>query len=92
MASLITEKYIPLSSIWAAPIVYAISILIALRWNSREFLKRSLEIMHGFISFQSTKGVSFEEILMADVWTSFAKPLSQLISSNHIILKFIIFA
>lgn len=92
MTSLITENYFSLSSIWAAPILYGISLLIALRWNSREFLKRSLDIIRDFLSFQSSKRASFEEILVADAWTSFAKPLSQLIGSNHLTLKSIIFA
>lgn len=92
MAILITEKYFSLSSIWAAPIMYGISILIALRWNSREFLKRFFDIICGILSFKSTKRVSFEEILVADAWTSFARPLSQLVGANHLTLKFIVFA
>ena len=90
MISLIVEKYVPLGSKWASLIMCATSILIIIRWNSREFLKRSLEILRGFIGIQSNNGVSFDEVLVADVWTSFSKPTSQLISSNHMILKVII--
>ena len=92
MTSLVVEKYIPLPSMWIASLLCIVSILIIIRWNSREFLKRSYGIFRGFLSFQTDKGVSFEEILVADVWTSFAKPISQFISSNHILLKFIVFS
>ena len=91
MALLTSEAYIPFSSSWATPVGSVVSILIALRWNSREFVSGFLQIIYGFISFKSVKRVSFEENMVADVWTSFAKPLSQSISSNHLGLRLIIF-
>lgn len=92
MTSLVVEKYMPLASIWTTSVMCIVSILIIIRWNSREFLKRSVGIIRGFISLQTGNGVSFDEILVADVWTSFAKPISQLIGSNHMPLKLIFFS
>lgn len=89
--SLIAEQYIPFKTVWEIPLICILSVLIALRWNSSGFLNHFFELISRFFDLKLEKSVSFKEILAADIWTSFSKPLSQLISSNYLVIKLLIY-
>ena len=56
---------------------YLLYIFIMLSLNSKEFLKEIANILYSFTNL-STESVNFNAVLVADVWTSFSRPSSQI--------------
>lgn len=92
LISSISSKFIPNALLqYCILFQFLISLIIMLRWNSKDFLNETKLNLYFLLNFSISKSVEFTEILIADVWTSFAKPSSQLISPNYRYTRTILF-
>lgn len=92
LASSISTKYIPLKLMWISDsISYLVCVLIIMRWNSNDFMKKFITIICKMFSFRHSEDVDFIEILVADVATSFSRPLMMLAKTELVTIRTIIF-
>jgi hypothetical protein len=92
LASSINIKWIPLKMLWISDYAsYIICGLIVLRWNSRDFIKKFISIIYKMLCSKHSDDVDFVEILVADVCTSFSRPLMMQVKPEYIMIRAIIF-
>lgn len=92
LVSSISTKCIPLKLMWISDCIsYLLCVLIMLRWNSKDFMKKFITIIYKMFRFKYSEDVDFIEILVADVLTSFSRPLMMLVKTERITIRTIIF-
>lgn len=90
--SSICIKYIPLQlQRYIGAFSCFICLIIMLRWNSREFLLNTRFSLYKLMNPSFLKTIEFNEVLIADVWTSFAKPSIQLIGPSYYFIQSLMF-
>lgn len=92
LASSISTKCIPLKLIWISDYIsYLGCVLIMMRWNSNDYIKKFITIIYKMFRFKYSEDVDFVEILVADVLISFSRPLMILVKTEGIAIRTIIF-
>ncbi len=84
LCSILMRQFPSLSSfpmtVWSL-----LTIVISLRWTSYLWKAQCLLVMKRMLHFTRSQKLSFESILLADILTTFARPISSLFGSSKFI-------
>jgi hypothetical protein len=86
--SIVAFFYFPdIPDLWACLADFSIFLIVFLNWNTKDFIILTVSTFIGFFknpfSCREKQKTNLASIIAADVWTSFAKPISRLFSNSH---------
>lgn len=92
LSSSIGAECFPPQYVWVSQIMsYLLCALITIRWNSYEFLKKVKKLIYKLFCLTNSEELDFVEILVADVWTSFSRPLMMIVRPEYTLIRALIF-
>ena len=92
LSTSLSTKCVPPKMVWISDYASCfVSALIVLRWSSIEFIKKFLKIVYKMFVFSYSDDFNPNENLVADVWTSFSRPIMMLVKSEYVNIRIAIF-